>query len=289
MKLTLTQRLIALLQRLTQGESIPYSSIPKSLADSLLREGLVTPVYHGSRRSLRAGNIEVLSAALPRYNEALTDLDAVAALFTVDGSRAAQASISGNSKARSERTCPGFLVNSHSRVDCTLRGHPLTVEPPEGSAVYVSDWESFVPPTSALIIGVENMENFLKIREQRVLTGNFLLPGEKDVLFVARYSFSNDLGRWLERIPNRYLHFGDFDLAGISIFLTQFAPYVGSRGSFLIPSDIEERIRNGSRQRYDDQYAKYSSLTAPDHALQSLLDLIHHYRRCYDQEGYIGL
>lgn len=177
---------------------------------------------------------------------------------------------------------------SLSTALCAKKGKAFTIEPPEGSALYIADWESFIPPANALIIGVENMENFLKIRYQEKLFSTCLHLHETQILFVARYAFSSDLAQWLGHISNRYLHFGDFDLAGINIYLTQFKQSVGERGSFFIPADIEERLRRGSRQRYDEQYNKYQQLTTTDPDLKSLIALIHHYRRSYDQEGYIS-
>ena len=56
---------------------------------------------------------------------------------------------------------------------------------------------------------------------------------------------------------------------------------------FFIPSDISSRISRGSRKRYNEQFLKYSHLTAADDGLSSLIALIHRYRRTYDQEGYI--
>lgn len=285
MKLTL--RLIHNLRRLLDGESIPYSSLPKSLTVSLVKEGLLNVEYHGSRRCLRTHNVTALAGALPRYNEALCDLDAAEFILSGDGSRTAQASVSGNSKTRSERSCPGFLVNTSSSMECLLSAKAFTIAPTEGSAIYIADWKSFIPPVHALIVGVENMENFLKIRCQKKLFSSCLHQDETQILFVARYAFSSDLTQWLRRIPNRYIHFGDFDLAGINIYLTQFNPSVGERGSFFIPADIEERLRRGSRQRYDVQYSKYQQLTTTDSELNSLIALIHLYRRTYDQEGYI--
>ena len=41
--------------------------------------------------------------------------------------------------------------------------------------------------------------------------------GSQRLLFVSRYPQSTDLRSWLQNIPNRYIHFGDFDLAGIHI------------------------------------------------------------------------
>lgn len=285
MKLTL--RLIENLQRLFRGESIPYSSLPKSLVEPFVEEGLLSIAHHGTRRGIIARNADALAGALPKYNEALKDLDAAARLLTEDNSRAAQAALSGNSKINSKRTMPGFLVNSYTRIDCMLCGQPFTIEPIEGSALYIADWQSFVPPVSTLIIGIENTENFLRIREQKKLFDNCQQQEESEILFVSRYAFSSDLKKWLALVPNRYVHFGDFDLAGIDIFLKQFKPYVGDRGSFLIPSDIESRLKNGSRKRYDEHYQKYLNLTDSDPTINQLISLIHKYRRAFDQEGYI--
>lgn len=285
MKLSL--RLIDNLHRLLLGESIPYSTLPKPLVDSLVREGLLYVAHHGTRRALSAPNLQALAGALPQYNEALSDLEAAAGLLTEDNSRTAQAALSGNSKTNGSRSTPGFLVNSYSPIACELCGNPFVIGPTEGSAVYVADWQSFVPPASTLIIGIENTENFLRIREQKKLFDECLLEDESEFLFVSRYAFSSDLTNWLEGIPNRYIHFGDFDLAGISIFLYQFKPHVEERGSYLIPPDIERRIKRGSRLRYDNQYVKYKDLSSNDADINRLISLIHKYRRTYDQEGYI--
>lgn len=283
-----TLRLIDNLRKIIHGESIPYSSFPKSLAEPLVKEGLLNIEYHGSRRCLRTHNPTALKGALPRYDEAFSNLDAAILILSGNDSRAAQAALSGNSKIRRERSCPGFLVNSYCRIECLLNGKAFTINSTEGSALYIADWESFIPPTNALVIGIENMENFLKIRCQKQLFSTCLLPHETHILFVARYAYSSDLAQWLGHISNRYLHFGDFDLAGINIFLTEFLPFVDGRGSFLIPADIEYRLGHGSRHRYDKQYNTYQQLTATDPDLKSLIAMIHRYRRCYDQEGYIS-
>ncbi len=287
MTIKLTERLIDNLQQLIDMKRVSYSAFPQSVRDILLEDGLVVVENRGTRRYVRVISVEALKGALPRYNEALRDLEAARALLAHDTSRAAQASLSGNSKTRGQRSCPGFLVNAYDRLDCMLGGRPFAIDPSQGSAVYIADWESLTPPPSVLVVGIENMENFIRIREQRAFFAEYMKGGETGILFVSRYAFSNDLAQWLSRLPNRYLHFGDFDLYGIKIFLTQFKPYVGEKGSFLIPSDIESRLSHGSRQRYDDQYRNCETLSTDDEELNGLIRLIHKYRRAYDQEGYI--
>ena len=109
------------------------------------------------------------------------------------------------------------------------------------------------------------------------------------VLFVSRYpqEQSKDLLKWLQSIPNQYVHFGDLDLAGVAIYQNEFYKYLGERASFLIPEDFEQRISNGNRERYDKQYRQYGKMEAIDVRVSQLLACIHRHHRGYDQEGYV--
>ena len=196
----------------------------------------------------------------------------------------------GNSKLVAIRSCPGFPVNSYEPIECFLRGKPFIVNPQDGCFFFDSDWEKFIIPEDVVIIGIENMENFRMIRKQRLLFEKYLKVHEfsNRVLFVSRYPQSTDLRRWLCSIPNHYLHFGDFDLAGINIFLVEFQQYLGKeRSSNLIPDDIESRLKAGSNKRYDEQYSYFKDIKPDAFELQQLIALIHRERKAYDQEAYI--
>lgn len=269
------------LQRLLAGERIAASALRKDIAEALLSEGLLTVQAHGSRRSYRAINVEGLRNFLSSRYEELRMIGENVSFQT----RSEQAADTGNSKLVKVRSCPGFPVNSYEAIACSLRGKKYVVNPPEGSFLFIDDWPSFAIPEDVVVVGIENMENFRMIRQQRKLFESLL--GDKQLLFASRYPQSTDLRRWLQSIPNQYVHFGDFDLAGIHIFLSEFQQYLGERAFFLIPSDIELRLANGSAKRYDDHYAKYHHLYCDYPELQSLIDLINKYHRGYDQEGYI--
>ena len=270
------------IQALVSGEQVAGSKISRSLLDELLAEGLLSVVTRRSRKSYCARDVE----ALKRF---LIDKDERYRILETGGvdSRASMAAETGNSKLVTVRSCPGFPVNSYEPLDCLLRGEPFTLNPPEGSFVFIDDWQSFAIPEDIVVIGIENMENFRMILRQRRFFEQEI--GSDRLLFISRYPQSTDLRRWLQSIPNRYIHFGDFDLAGIHIFLTEFYPYLGERSSYLIPSDIEQRLTEGSQERYNDQYAKFHKLSSEIPALQRLIDLINHYHRGYDQEGYIEM
>lgn len=277
------------------GESVAASTLRKDFAETLMAEGLLTVQTNGSRRKFRAIDTEALKNFLQgRYEELKTVGDVIPTLYET---RYEQAAETGNSKLVKVRSCPGFPVNSYEPIACSLRGHEFVVSPQEGSFVFIDDWQHFVIPEDVVVVGIENMENFRMIRQQKALFERELQMAcsqqqianfqHQRLLFVSRYPQSTDLRRWLQTVPNRYVHFGDFDLAGIHIFLTEFHPYLGHRASFLIPSDIAQRLSHGSSERYNAQYGKFHGLHCPDKNLQSLIDLINSLRRCYDQEGYI--
>ena len=271
----------ASIQALISGEQVAGSRLSSKLLDELMAENLLLVVTHGSRKSYRARDVEALKRYLLDKDENYRILDVSSSV-----SRASMAAETGNSKLLTVRSCPGFPINSYKPVLCSLRGNEFVINPTEGSFAFVDDWQHFVIPEDVVVVGVENMENFRMIRKQRMLFESVL--GDKTLLFVSRYPQSTDLRSWLQNIPNRYIHFGDFDLAGINIFLTEFQKYLGDRASFLIPSDIEQRLSQGSSVRYNAQYGKFHTLHCSDKDLQSLVDLINKYHRCYDQEGYIA-
>lgn len=266
---------------LISGEQVAGSKLSSKLLDELMAEGLLLVVAHGSRKSYRARDTEVLKRYLIDKDESYRMLD-----VTVVDSRASLAEETGNSKLLSVRSCPGFPINSYEPIESLLNGKKFVVNPPEGSFVFIDDWNYFSIPEDIVVVGIENMENFRMIRRQRKLFESIL--GDKQLLFVSRYPQSTDLRSWLLTIPNKYVHFGDFDLAGIHIFLTEFHKYLGGRSTYLIPSDIEQRLTKGSQDRYNNQYGKYHTLLCDIPHLQSLIDLINQYHRGYDQEGYIG-
>ena len=270
----------ASIQALISGEQVAGSKLSNKLLDELMAEGLLSVVTHGSRKSYRARDVE----ALKRY---LIDKDESYRMLEVSSfvSRASLAAETGNSKLMTVRSCPGFPVNSYEPISCSLRDKDFVVNPHEGSFVFIDNWQQFSIPQDIVVVGIENMENFRRIRHQRKLFEAVL--GDMPLLFVSRYPQSKDLRKWLQRITNRYVHFGDFDLAGINIFLTEFQQFLGARSSLLIPSDIERRLQIGSQERYNSQLSRFRNLKSDDNRIQAVIDLINKYHRCYDQEGYI--
>ena len=274
---------------LSRGEWVSARRIPAELLRELKDKQLLTARQHGSRIAYRAMD--------PQEIGRLYSLVDPSTLST----RAQLVEAFGDSKIRAIRSCPGFPVNVYRPLSVELgpadqsgKRPRILLGPVEGAFTFISDWQNFRIPADVLVVGVENMENFRKVSRQRHLFEGYATP----ILFVSRYPQSGDLVAWLKSIPNRYLHFGDFDLAGISIFLTEFripidgTPDSGGRTEFFIPDGIEELLEKGSPERYQDQVERFQtllerllSLAPHDTRLHHLVSLIHTHRRGYDQEG----
>ena len=283
----ITKRLIQNLLRLASGETVPSSCLKSFRGiDEMRADGILTVVAHGSRRSYQCTDTKQFRDYLAS-NYSLTDLeDTLAMLEENETSRSEQVRLTGDSKFVRSRAMKGFLLNSYEPIRAMLNNSPLEIRPPEGSYTFIYDYKNFSIPEDVLVMGIENSENFRRIRQQQWLFDR-MYPN-RSILFVSRYpqNESHDLVKWLADIRNEYVHFGDLDLAGIRIFLTEFHRYLGRRSSFLIPPDYETRISNGSRERYDAQLPYAKQLTTDDPNLKQLIDCIHKYHRGYDQEGF---
>lgn len=272
------------LLRLTQGESLPQSQLKQPLVLRMIDEGVLAVRSTGRRQSVYCRN----GTGVQRYlvnHFGIVDLSQfIAAATATDLQRSAAVRVAADSKIKPIRSFKGFLVNCSEPLDAKLDGVPFHVSPCLGTFTYIHDFESFIPATDITVVGVENGENFRYIERQQGL-----FPFTK-ILFVSRYPQSGDMVQWLQGITNRYVHFGDFDFAGINIYLNEFKQQLGSRAEFFVPDGIEKLFRDyGNRDLYQRQlsYApKRDNL--PEPALKLLWDLICAEKKGLEQEVLIA-
>ena len=287
-----SRKIVESLFFLLKGETV-YSGSLGSLSDTLYRRGHFDISSKRGRIYYTVKDMESFQIDLAKIDESFSDVERLLQMYENTGlSRGDMASYNGNSKICKKRTFNGFLINSYQPVSAVLLNRQYIINPTEGTFIFIYDWRNFSIPEDVVVVGIENCENYERIRTQRTLfedamekvTGDRFSP----ILFVSRYpqeNSSTDLRNWLMSIPNKYIHYGDFDLKGIHIFHTEFYKYLGNKSSFLIPDNIETYIRNGIRERYDDQF-EYRNITSPIPEVQSLIDMINKHKRCYDQEGF---
>jgi len=275
--LSLSEKLLQLLA----GAQIPASQLKHELITELISEGIIAERIAGrTKRTLYMQDVAAFSNWL--FNKhSIPDLsDYITVLKDEASTRADLVQAGNDSKIRSRRTFRGFLANSYLPIDGQLNGKPYTIHPVAGTFQFIYDFEHYAPSQQITVIGIENVENFRWIEKQQQLFSNF------KPLFVSRYpqEQSKDLIKWLTAIPNHYVHFGDFDFAGINIYLQEYKKYLGDRASFFIPYHIESLIaRYGNSKLYDQQ--QLNSGIIQEQELQHLVSLLHKYKRGLEQEA----
>jgi hypothetical protein len=272
------------LLRLSQGESIPSSLAKHSLIEDLVLEGII---HRKGRiqKSLSLSDNNALSIYL-QNNCSINNLQQYIQVSKKESvTRSELIAISSDSKLTAVRTFKGFLVNSYLPIQATIDGKQFVINPVDGTFQFIYDFEKFYIPPDITIVGVENPENFRHIAKQKYLFFD-IKP-----LFISRYpqNQNKDLIKWLQTIPNNYLHYGDFDFAGIGIYLYEFKKYLLNKADFFVPDNIEEMIKEfGSKKRYNDQKKNFDAATVSEIKLLTLIDIIHRRRKGLDQEIFIN-
>lgn len=273
---SIAEKLIAM----QNGEKIPLSKVKHSVVLAMLENGIIKRQIQGRSKTLvYLNNIDGLSAYLKNHFGIDSIENYVESLLRTDLSRADAIDISSNSKVKSIRTFKGFLVNCFQPVDGILNERPITIAPQEGTFTFVYDFENFSPSVNTTIIGIENPENFRHIQKQKKLFENI------QPLFVSRYPQNKDLVRWLQTISNKYIHFGDFDFAGLNIYFNEYKKHLKGRATFFLPPNIEQLLSSkGNRDNYNKQSILFDLKEVKEENILILIGLIEKYKRGLEQE-----
>lgn len=268
------------LQRLAAGAALNASAFGnKRKLDILVEDHAVVRMVTGrNRSSYRCPDPTALRNYL-RLHFGITDLAAYIELLdreNRDGEDSLQATTS--TKMLRQKGLRGFFVKAFS-TELKIDGAPL-VALPKGVEYFVHRPESLCVSASALVVGVENPECFVKV--ERLL---HLFP-QQQLVFVLRYH-SNSPVEWLQTVDNPYLHFGDFDPAGIAIYYNEYLNRLGEkRCSFWIPPNIEKLIGiHGQAELYDRQeHLLPPTGNIQQMELRDLIDLIMRQGKGFEQE-----
>lgn len=268
---------------LSIGDRIPASKLNHPIFKELILEGIIHKPGK-TRSTIQIIDNQQLMLFLKNHYS-IDDLTLyIETLKSENLIRADLVAVATDSKLRYLRTFKGFLVNCYSPLYATLNNEEVLIYPHEGTFNFIYDFENFIPDKDITIVGIENPENFRHISRQKYLFENI------QPLFVSRYPQyqSKDLIRWLQSIPNNYMHFGDFDFAGIGIYLNEYKKYLEHRAILFIPDNIDLLIRmNGSKTRYNDQRINFNLNIIQEGKILQLIESIHRNKKGLDQEIFI--
>lgn len=267
------QKLLCILS----GEKIQKSSMKGPVFTELINDQHFIKIGRGL---YRVKSPEYLSKAI-RQKWQISDLkEYIEFLRKKDKDRTDVQIMLDGTKEVDTKTFQGFLVHSTEDIPYTLNGQRGNLPLSQGAFLFVCEYEEFQIPDDVTVVYVENFTSFRQI--ERYL--HLFTSGRK--IFVSRLLSSNALKEWLKIISNKYVHFGDFDIYGIDIYL-HFYNELGERASFLIPTDIEERIKcHGNTELFYKQEKRLKNMNISDCRVNPILEIIQKYRMCYEQEGY---
>ena len=238
-----------------------------------------------SRGAYKAITPERFTPACVDYDRSLSDLEAALRLAENEiSTRAEKVALFGNSKQDGAgRTIKGFTILADRDLIISYQTREYVLNPTTG--LHIIDRSALAIPEQVTVIVVENAECLYDLRW---IPNVGLQPDNGPYVILCRFPVCEEAKRWLETIPNRILYFGDFDLAGIRIYETEFKRRLGDRISFVFPKDIESRIqRSGNPALYSKQVNEgFANFKSDSGELSNLVVLIHHLHSTYEQEGY---
>lgn len=204
-------------------------------------------------------------------------------LNNLDSTKSESAQIASDSKTKRTKVYTGFFVRTFADIDGNLNGEKINLKTLKGSSLFISDFRNLIIPENVTIVGVENPETFYLIENYKHYFDKI------EPLFLLRFN-NKAFIEWLQIIPNKYLHFGDFDLSGIAIYILEYRNKIGfKRCNYFIPNNIDKLIDNSKnytdyvKQLNDSKVKGLDFDNYPE--IRDLANIIKKYRKTIEQEG----
>ena len=214
------------------------------------------------------------------YIETLEDIDSyIEDMFdTKTLSREKIQHHTSDTKAKTSPSLFGLYVAPLEKIKIKLDDEVVELYPQKGVGHFLFHIQRIELFEDTIIVGVENYQVVWFAQNYREYFQ------DKKVLFVAKNSY---MLQWIEEQTNEYIHFGDYYLAGVSIYLNTILPRLKKvkNASFFIPQNIEEFIKKRGNSSLFTKQVHYSNLKTSDNQLQELIEMIIKYKKGFEQEG----
>ncbi|QOY52196.1 DUF7281 domain-containing protein [Candidatus Sulfurimonas baltica] len=251
-------RHLSTLLKLKNEKVLNYSQLPKRLLKELLDDGLIEV------KTVSANKKKVIAK-----DEFFTTYYNIEEIQNAD-TRAKLIHAHTDSKHKSLPPQDGLYINGNCSIEEVKL--PLFSQ----SAIFLKELPNI--DKSTLIIGVENFENLIYFEKQCNYFRN------DNILFIFRNKKMLEL---FEKIENEIIYFGDFDLAGIHIYLNEIFPK-NEKIKFFIPENIEQLLEKfGSRKLYASHLSRYTNMSSDNEQISELISLMHKHQKSLEQEYFL--
>ena len=268
------------LLRLQNGERLLQGDIKnKILLKHFCEDGIIKKLPSGNRRSFYyCPDTSILHNYLRVQYDILSLYGYMSQFGAISSDGESSLSVSKSTKTFRRKSLQGFFIKAFNS-EIVVSGETIKTLP-SGIDLFIHQPEKLRITKTALIIGVENPECFIKF--DKLLH----LFQQKQLIVIMRY-LSSSPNRWLRSVSNKYLHFGDFDPAGLSIYFREYLYRLPSKNcNFFIPPNIDQLLEQyGQDSLYDNQVHLLMSIDFKNYPeLEYLVNLLHKHRKGLEQE-----
>ena len=214
------------------------------------------------------------------YNiNSLEDIDSyIEDMFNSSVSRDIIQKYTSNTKSKTSKSLDGLYVSSLQDIDIKIDDEVVTIIPQNGMGYFLFYTQKVELFEDTVIVGIENYQVVWFAKKYKEFFK------DKKVLFVY---INTIFLKWIEDKENEYIHFGDYDLAGINIYLNKVIPRLKKvkKHSILIPKDIEKLIQKDGGSELFKKQLRYENITASQDNIAKLISTIKYYKKGLEQEG----
>ena len=188
--------------------------------------------------------------------------------------------ITNNTKIKTSASLEGYFLASLQELPIKLDGKDITLLPNDGLGYFIFKTQTLSIENDIIIVGIENYQVlwFSKMYAK--------FYDSKKYLFIF---INSEMLKWMESQKNEYIHFGDFDLAGINIYINKVVPRLKKckKYSMLIPESIAQMVEKYGDYKLYQQQTQYENLRLEDASLIELRDILKRAKKSLEQEGII--
>jgi hypothetical protein len=184
-----------------------------------------------------------------------------------------------STKAKKSKSLKGLYISSLKNLDIKINDETVTIIPINGLGYFCFHTEKIEIGKEIIIVGIENYQVIWFAKKYKEFFDR------DNILFIVRNEYMRE---WISNLENEYIHFGDYDLAGINIYINEIIPRLkkSKKYSMFIPDNIEYLIHeHGNLEIYRDQKDKYKNLVAKDVKINKLYKIISNEKKGLEQEG----
>lgn len=177
----------------------------------------------------------------------------------------------------------GLMISVFDKLEVNYNDKKQYFYALDGSGLFLHYTSKLQLDDDVIVVGVENPQVVWYINNYKHLFEN-----DKKYLFLCISEYKTTYQyKWLESFSGEYIHFGDFDLAGINIYLNTIVPKLkkAKSHSFLIPDNIYEIIKKKNYMLDYSNQTRYLNITSKeDKNLQKLIEFIKSHKITIEQE-----